>query len=146
VSEAEVARPFVIVLMGPRADKEVLQHTFRVLNHFGIPYRMADWEDNGLPNLLACADREGGVVVFGTGSAYTDEHYPLSADISLPVIKFVTGFPQDSGQMLTSTPLVMMTGFGIPGAVNAGLQATRILASNNAALRNLLKTKPYPGP
>lgn len=138
----------MIVVLGPGAQEEVLQHTFRVLNHFGIPFQVAHWNDSGLPALVEIhAARGPGAVVFGTAVPYTDEHSPLLPEgIFWPVIKVVTDSTLLSGQLLTGTEFVMMAGFGDNGAVNAGLQAARMLALSDPALRDLLKTKPYPGP
>jgi len=60
------------------------------------------------------------------------------------VIRVVTDSAPPPGRILTGTALVATVGFGVPGAVNAGLFAARILATSDAALRDLLTTKPYP--
>jgi hypothetical protein len=143
MSEAEASPPFVFVLKGPGASAEFLQHTFRALDHFGILYEEADWNAAGLAaRLQALAARGAFVVVFGTGVPYTDEHFACVPD-DVPIIKVVNA-PPDSGQFLTTTEFVTTAGFGVDGAVNAGLLAARILARGNEQLRTLLNTHPYP--
>ena len=119
----------------------IVDHTRSVLNHYRIHFTEISWCD--FPDLLASGGASGlRVVVLETGVAYTDEHLRLPEDVIVPVIRVVTDSAPLTGQILTGTPLM---GFGVPGAINAGLQAARILALNDHALRNLLQTKPYPG-
>jgi phosphoribosylcarboxyaminoimidazole (NCAIR) mutase len=138
--EPESVRTSVLVVLGPGADAAVVAHTLDVLTHFGITFQEADWRN--FPGLLAGAS-EPQVVVFATAFAYTDEHLALPEDVVIPVLRLLTDSVPPPAQVLTDTPYMATVGVGVPGAINAGLLAARILATNDAGLRDLLKTKPY---
>jgi phosphoribosylcarboxyaminoimidazole (NCAIR) mutase len=143
--EPDAGEPSVVVVLGPAAQMDVVDHMFRVLHHYGIPFRQFTWSDFADSN--AGSSTEPAVIIFATGVAYTDEHLRLLETVIAPVIRFVTDSePPKDTELVTSTALMASVGFGVPAAVNAGLQAARILATANAALRDLLKTKPYPPP
>jgi phosphoribosylcarboxyaminoimidazole (NCAIR) mutase len=145
VSEPESTLPPVAVVLGPGADETVVDHTRRVLNHFGIPFAQFDWREfEGL--LASWAADCLRVVVFATGVAYTDEHLRLPVSAIVPVLRIITDSAPPAGQVLTNTPLMATAGYGIPSAVNAGLSAARILTTNDDVLRDLLRMKPYPVP
>ncbi len=144
MSEPDVKRASAVIVLGPQAKDEVVEHTRRVLNHFGIHFKEVDW--CGLPDLLA-GDASGfGVIVFATGVLYTDEHIRLPEALNVPVIRVVTDSAPPTAQIVTGTELVATAGLGVTGAVNAGLQAARILALSDTVLRDLLKTKPFDEP
>ncbi len=145
MSDQEGERGRVVVVLGPGAHDEVVAHTHRVLNHYGIPFAEVGWLD--VPDLLTADGlREAGVVVFATGIAYTDEHLRLPEDVVVPVLRVITDPQPPPDQVLTGTALMGSVGFGEPGAINAGLLAARILAGSDPVLEELLETKPYPVP
>lgn len=133
----------VAVILGPGAPPETVEHTLRVLRHYGIPFRQVPWRDS--QDFLACEDALGvQVVVFETGIAYTDEHVWVPDDRIVPVLRVLTdSAPPPADLLLTTSAGVATLGYGIPGAVNAGLLAARMLAATDPVLRDLLKTKPY---
>jgi hypothetical protein len=135
-----------VIVLGPGAKAEVVAHTTQVLCHYGIPFQEFDWRD--FPGFLAGNPADLGVIVLMTGIAYTDEHVRLPDSVVIPVIRVVTDAspPEQPEQVLTATGLLATTGFGVAGAVNAGLSAARFLAVGDAALRERLKAQPYPPP
>jgi hypothetical protein len=141
VGEPEGTPTPVLLVLGPGAAAEVVAHTHAVLSHFGIVFREAGWHDcaslleGGVPGLQ--------VIVFATAVAYTDEHLALPVNVVAPVLRVLTDPAPPTGQVLSETSLMATVGFGIPGAVNAGLLAVQILATSDAALRDLLRTRPY---
>jgi phosphoribosylcarboxyaminoimidazole (NCAIR) mutase len=144
MSQPEARRASVVIVLGPGVQDEVVEHTRKVLNHYGILFQEVGWR--GLPDLLAGGARGLGVIVFATGVSYTDEHIRLPEEVIVPVIRVVTDSVPPPGQLLTGTALVASVGYGATGAVNAGIFAAQILAVSDNALRDLLKTKPYPVP
>jgi len=145
VSEPQSSLPAVVVVLGPRADEAVVDHTLRVLNHYGIPFTQVNWPD--FSNFLAssASDRLQ-VIVFETGVAYTDEHLGLTEDVVVPGLLVRTASGPSPGELPTSTQLLETMGYGVEGAVKAGLKAAVILATNDTALRDRIKTNPYPAP
>ena len=142
MGQPPAGRHSALVVRGPGAKRDVVDNTLRVLKHFGIPTTEVDWRD--LQELIADGTAVAcGVIVFETGAAYTDEHIGLPEDITAPVLRVVTDESPPSAKILTGTWLVGTVGFGVDGAVNAGLNAARILAVSDPELRDLLKTKPY---
>jgi hypothetical protein len=144
MDESAGGQASVVVVLGPGAHAEVVAHTKAVLNHFGIAFQEVGWSE--FPNLLAGGESGWQVVIFATGIAYTVEHIALPPDLPAPVFRVVTDPAPPPDQMLTDTGSIGTMGFGVPGAVNAGLMAARILATNDPALRDLLTTNPYPVP
>jgi phosphoribosylcarboxyaminoimidazole (NCAIR) mutase len=142
MDESEAGQARVVLVLGPGAHADVVARTRDVLNHFGIAFKEVDW--NQFPALIAGGEPGLQVVIFETGLAYTDEHLALPATLTLPVFRVVTDPEPPPEQLLEGAAQTAITGFGVAGAINAGVQAARILALNDAALRDLLKTKPYP--
>ena len=142
MSEPEVRRGSAAIVLGPGVQDEVVEHTRRVLNHYGILFTEVGW--SGFPDLLADTAHVPGVIVFATGVSYTDEHIRLPDDVIVPIIRVITDSAPPPDQILTSTALMASVGFGVTGAVNAGILAAQILAVGDPELRDLLKTKPYP--
>ena len=140
MNEPDEGQPSVVVVLGPRTQTNVVAHTLHVLNHYGIRFKELDWRE--FADFLAGSPTQLRVVIFETGFAYTDEHLRLLEDVIVPVLRVVTE-TEPSKQLLTDTALMASMGFGVPGAVNAGLLAARILATSDADLRDLLVTRPY---
>jgi hypothetical protein len=134
----------VVVVLGPGADETVVDHTRRVLNHYGIPFTQINWRE--FEGLLASGTTDGlQVVVFETGTAYTDEQFRPEA-VVVPVLLVRTAPAPSPGEALPTTPFIALMGYGVSGAIDAGEQAARILARNNTALSERLKRDRYPRP
>ena len=140
MDEPEATQATVAVVLAPRAAMDVVNECLRVLNHFGIPFTMSDWS-----TFDAAFERDAAtlrVILFATGIAYTDEHLRLPDSAIVPIFRFVTD-AEPPEKLLTETTLMASMGYGIPGAINAGHQAARILALSDATLRHRLETQPY---
>lgn len=135
-------QPFVAVVLDREPDRAVMEHAVAVLRGLHIPHetvtRTALDAGTGLSGYLAGAAGRGlAVVVIGTYYAYTEEQFPTTADLLIPVIKVVTGPPPPTVEQTTQT--IAITGYGPDGARNAGLLAARILAGNDPALAARLR-------
>lgn len=132
-------KPLVGVIMGSQSDWETLQHTAATLEQLGVPFETQVVSAHRTPDLLFeyCASaRERGirVIVAGAGGA---AHLPgmAASKTSLPVL----GVPVESkslkgldsllsiAQMPAGVPVGTLA-IGKPGAINAALLATAILA------------------
>jgi hypothetical protein len=145
MTEPEVRRASALVVVGPGAQDDVLNHTLRVLSHYEIPFEVVEW-DRLTDRLATGGPPRLGVIVFETAFAYTDEHLRLPEGVLAPVLRVITDSAPPPGQVLTETTFMATTGFGVAGAVNAGLLAARILALADDVLANLLATNPYQVP
>ncbi len=139
------------VVMGSQSDYETLEPAIEILKEFGVAHearvvsahRTPDW----LFEYAESAEARGlKVIIAGAGGA---AHLPgmLAAKCILPVL----GVPipatmlqgMDSLLSIVQMPKGIPVGtlaVGKPGAANAGLLAVEILATNDAALREKLKT------
>jgi phosphoribosylcarboxyaminoimidazole (NCAIR) mutase len=112
------------------------------LKRLQIPYeeRVFPPSGEGLSDYLEDANGRGvAVAIVGTYHAHTDEQVPSVPEALFPVIRFVTGpMPPTLGGMALN---VASTGFGVDGAVNAALQAARILALTDPALAERLRAR-----
>jgi phosphoribosylcarboxyaminoimidazole (NCAIR) mutase len=134
----------VLLVLGPDVHAEIVDEIRKVLYHFGINFKEGNW--NAGPDLLTTGSPGLQVVILATGLAYTDEHFALPADLTVPVIRVITDPDPPPEQILKATAFSAGVGFGVQGAVNAGLLAARIFALTDAGVRELLKTKPYQAP
>jgi 5-(carboxyamino)imidazole ribonucleotide mutase len=133
------------VIMGSKSDWETMKHTCEVLDQFEIVYEKQVVSAHRTPDLMfkyAKEARERGlkVIIAGAGGA---AHLPgmVAAQTTLPVI----GVPVQTQALKgvdSLLSIVQMPG-GVPvatvaigkaGAVNAGLLAAQILATNDAEL------------
>jgi 5-(carboxyamino)imidazole ribonucleotide mutase len=147
---AAATRPLVGVIMGSRSDRETMQPAIDLLVELGVPHearivsahRTPDWmfeyasaaESRGLRVLIAAA---GGAA-----------HLPgmTAAKTVLPVLGVPVAATALQGmdallsiaQMPRGVPVGTLA-IGRPGAVNAALLAVRILALEDAALRERLR-------
>ncbi len=131
----EPNQPFALVVLAKDADAKVMQYTIDTLSRLQIETEIVDLHDTGL-DLLAyiqsARSRGLGFVVFGTHYAYADEHCPTVAEASVPIVKVVTGpVPETSAQITLG---IASMGFGVDGAINAGLFAAKVLALADPAL------------
>jgi 5-(carboxyamino)imidazole ribonucleotide mutase len=139
------------VVMGSKSDYEVLEPAIEILAYFEIPYearivsahRTPDW----LFQYAEQAESRGlRVIIAGAGGA---AHLPgmLAAKTLVPVLGVPVPATMLNGidsllsivQMPKGVPVGTLA-IGKPGAANAGLFAAEILAANNAALREKLRT------
>ena len=140
-----MAEPVVGVIMGSRSDWETMQHACATLDELGVPYETRVVSAHRTPELMAeyasgAADRGLRVLIAGAGGA---AHLPgmTAAHTHLPVL----GVPIESHalQGMDSLLSIVQMPAGVPvgtlaigraGAVNAGLLAASILATNDEAL------------
>jgi len=137
--------------MGSRSDWETMRHAVETLDALGVPNETKVVSAHRTPDLLfeyaSTAQSRGlRVIIAGAGGA---AHLPgmISAKTILPVL----GVPVESKalqgidsllsivQMPAGVPVGTLA-IGKPGAVNAALLATAILATDNEELRHALET------
>src|SRR5262245_39332665 len=142
--------PLVAVIMGSTSDWETMRHAVEVLERFGVPYEKHVVSAHRTPVWMAefAAAAEGRgleVIIAGAGGA---AHLPgmTAAHTVLPVL----GVPVQSAalngldsllsiaQMPGGVPVGTLA-IGKPGATNAGLLATAILATSRPDLREALR-------
>ena len=139
------------IVMGSKSDWETMQHADEMLTAFGVPHESKVVSAHRTPDLMRDyamgAEARGlQVIIAGAGGA---AHLPgmIAAHTLLPVL----GVPVESHAlkgMDSLLSIVQMPG-GVPvgtmamgkaGAINAALLAVRILANNDAALREKLRS------
>jgi 5-(carboxyamino)imidazole ribonucleotide mutase len=141
--------PVVGVIMGSRNDFAVMSATVDVLREFGVAYEVKIVSAHRTPGLMfeyadAAADRGLRVIIAGAGGA---AHLPgmVAARTVVPVLGVpiaataLQGF--DSLLSIVQMPRGVPVGtlaIGATGAMNAGLLAVQILATNDAELRTKL--------
>ena len=138
------------IVMGSDSDLDIMQEAAAVLKKFQIPYEMTVASAHRSPqragDFAATALKRGmQVIIAGAGHA---AHLAgvLAAHTTLPVI----GVPIDSSclqgldallatvQMPPGIPVATMA-IGKPGARNAGILATQIIATSNSKLTGKLE-------
>jgi len=140
------------VIMGSKSDWETMKHACEVLDQFEIAYEKKVVSAHRTPDLMfsyAKEARERGlkVIIAGAGGA---AHLPgmVAANTILPVI----GVPVQSQALngLDSLLSIVQMPGGVPvatvaigkaGAVNAGLLAAQILATEDLALADKLEAR-----
>ncbi len=148
-ARAERGKALVGIIMGSKSDWETMRHAADILKELGVPYEARVVSAHRTPERLydyakSAADRGLKVIVAGAGGA---AHLPgmTAAMTSLPVL----GVPVESKAlkgMDSLLSIVQMPGgipvgtlaIGSPGAKNAGLLATSIVALNDPALTKRL--------
>ncbi len=142
--------PLVGIIMGSTSDWDTMRHAARILDELGVPHETKVVSAHRTPQRLydyaaAAAGRGLKVVIAGAGGA---AHLPgmAAAMTHLPVL----GVPVESKALKGVDSLysiVQMPGgipvgtlaIGKPGAINAGLLATAILATSDEALSQRLQ-------
>ncbi len=143
--------PLVAVIMGSRSDWETMRHAVETLDALGVPNETRVVSAHRTPDLLfeyagEAAARGVKVIIAGAGGA---AHLPgmVSAKTTLPVL----GVPVESKalkgidsllsivQMPAGVPVGTLA-IGKPGAINAALLATAILATSDESLSAALET------
>ena len=144
------AAPLVGVIMGSKSDWETMRHAVETLDALGVPNETKVVSAHRTPDLLfeyagSAQSRGLRVIIAGAGGA---AHLPgmVSAKTILPVL----GVPVESKalqgidsllsivQMPAGVPVGTLA-IGKPGAINAALLATAILATDNDDLRHALE-------
>lgn len=146
----ESKRPLVGVIMGSKTDWDTMRHAAEVLTQFEVPHECRIVSAHRTPALLteyaSTAEARGlKVIIAGAGGA---AHLPgmVAAQTLLPVL----GVPVESKALkgLDSLLSIVQMPSGVPvgtlaigraGAMNAGLMAISILATNWPALREQLR-------
>ena len=142
--------PLVGVIMGSKSDWETMRHAVETLDALGVPNETKVVSAHRTPDLLfeyagSAQSRGLRVIIAGAGGA---AHLPgmVSAKTILPVL----GVPVESKalqgidsllsivQMPAGVPVGTLA-IGKPGAINAALLATAILATDNDDLRHALE-------
>ena len=138
----------VAIIMGSQSDWPVMQHATTLLNEFGIAYDASVVSAHRTPERLYEFARQAedrySVIIAGAGGA---AHLPgmTAAMTSLPVIavpvnsKALKGV--DSLLSIVQMPkgvAVATQAIGEPGAYNAGLMASQILAISDPELKSQL--------
>jgi 5-(carboxyamino)imidazole ribonucleotide mutase len=143
-------KPLVGLIMGSRSDWETMSHAAQTLEQLGVPYERRVVSAHRTPDLLfeyaATAESRGlEVIIAGAGGA---AHLPgmTAAKTALPVL----GVPIESKAMkgadslfsIVQMPAGVPVGtlaIGRPGAINAALLATAIIANRHDEYREALR-------
>ena len=142
-------KPLVGIIMGSSSDWETMRHAADVLAALSVPFESRVISAHRTPDLLfeyaaSAAGRGLEVLIAGAGGA---AHLPgmAAAKTLLPVIgvpiqsKALNGLDSllSIAQMPAGVPVATVA-IGEPGARNAALLATAILAARHAPLRDAL--------
>lgn len=137
----------VLILMGSKSDRPIMQETEAVLETFGVPYKTMIRSAHRTPEATidAVKDAEAaGCAVFICAAGMAAH---LAGVVCSKTVKPVIGVPIAVGPLqgedaLHSTvmmpPGLPVATVGINGAKNAGLLAVQILATHDAALTRML--------
>ena len=137
------------ILMGSDSDLEVFAEAAKVLEEFGVSYKMTVASAHRSPALVhkqIKGAEEGGVKVFIAGAGGAAHLAGVVASLTtLPVIGLPTKAKSLDGlDSLLATvqmpPGVPVATVGINAGKNAGLLAVQILATSDKDLKNKLKT------
>jgi len=138
----------VLILMGSKSDRPIMQETETVLENFGVAYKTMIRSAHRTPEatIQAVQDAEAaGCKVFICAAGMAAH---LAGVVCSKTVKPVIGVPIASGPLqgedaLHSTvmmpPGLPVATVGINGSKNAGLLAVQILAQDNARLTTLLQ-------
>lgn len=146
---AKTSTPLVGVIMGSKSDWPTMKHAAEMLDQFAVPHESRVVSAHRTPKWLyeyaeTAVDRGLRVIIAGAGGA---AHLPgmIASLTTLPVL----GVPIQSKSLsgLDSLLSIVQMPGGVPvgtlaigdaGAKNAGLLAIRMLASDDATLRQKL--------
>ncbi len=141
--------PLVAVVMGSKSDWDVMRHATETLAQFGVPYEARVISAHRTPQVAmefaGSADSRGLHVIIAAAGGAAHLAGVLAANTLLPVL----GVPMKSDalngldsllstvQMPAGIPVGTLA-IGKPGAINAALFATAILANDDPSLRSKL--------
>ena len=143
-----MTKPVISIIMGSKSDWATMQKAAEVLDNFGVAYEKKVVSAHRTPDLMfkhAEEARSRGikVIIAGAGGA---AHLPgmVAAKTTLPVIGVPVKSRALSGvdslySIVQMPPGIPVATVAINGAQNAGLLAAKILATEDAALRERLK-------
>jgi len=138
----------VLILMGSKSDRPIMQKAEAVLDEFGVSYKTLIRSAHRTPEATEQAVRDAeaaGCKVFICAAGMAAH---LAGVVCSKTVKPVIGVPIASGPLqgedaLHSTvmmpPGLPVATVGINGARNAGLLAVQMLAQNDETLTQLLK-------
>jgi len=144
-------KPLVGIIMGSQSDWDTLVHAAKTLDNFHIPYEVEIISAHRTPDKLFdyanhAESRGIEIIIAGAGGA---AHLPgmTAAKTSLPVLGvpvFSKAFNgMDSLLSIVQMPKGIPVGtlaVGEPGAINAALLATAMLANKYPEIKSALKT------
>lgn len=131
------------IIMGSDSDLPVMQNAAKLLDDFGVEYELTIVSAHRTPDKLVnyaktAKDRGLKVIIAGAGGA---AHLPgmIAAMTSLPVIGVpvqtkALGGVDSLYSIVQMPPGIPVATVAINGALNAGLLAAKILATNNEEL------------
>src|SRR6266567_8259152 len=140
-----MSKPLVSIVMGSDSDFEIMREAAKALEGFGIPYEIDVTSAHRSPDRTAeyargAAGRGISVIIAGAGGA---AHLAgvIAAHTTLPVIGVPIPSTALNGidsllatvQMPAGIPVATVA-IGKPGATNAGVLATQILALGDPAI------------
>ncbi|MDR3764016.1 MAG: 5-(carboxyamino)imidazole ribonucleotide mutase [Acidobacteriota bacterium] len=142
-------KPLVSIVMGSDSDLEIMNEAAKSLESFDVPYEIDICSAHRSPARTSAFSREAAargvkVIIAGAGGA---AHLAgvIAAETTLPVIAVPIAATPLGGldallamvQMPAGIPVATVA-IGKPGATNAGILATQILATSDAALAQKL--------
>jgi phosphoribosylaminoimidazole carboxylase PurE protein len=144
LSKSEVA-----VVMGSKSDMPVMERTCRMLEHFGIGYRVLVLSAHRTPkktrDFARLAARRGTKVIIAGAGMAAHLAGAIASETVLPVIGVPLAGSDLSGvdalystvQMPSGIPVATVA-IGPPGATNAAVLAAEILALTDSGLKKKL--------
>ena len=141
------------IIMGSDSDLPVMSKAAEILDELQVPYELTIVSAHRTPDRLCeyakTAEEKGlSVIIAGAGYAirrfYQKPHYRTAAMTVLPVIGVpvqtkALGGVDSLYSIVQMPPGIPVATVAINGAQNAGLLAAKILATEDAALRERLK-------
>jgi len=137
-----VAEPLVGVIMGSRSDWDTMRHTAETLESLGVPFETRVLSAHRTPDELAeyaatAEDRGLEVIIAAAGGAAAHTTLPV---LGVPMESKLSGL--DSLLSMVQMPAGVPVGtlaVGKPGAVNAAILATSIVAGAHPEYRERLR-------
>ncbi|HLQ43645.1 MAG TPA: 5-(carboxyamino)imidazole ribonucleotide mutase [Planctomycetaceae bacterium] len=150
MTQTAAAPPLVGILMGSKSDWETMQHCSATLTQFGVSHESRVLSAHRTPDVTAdyakSAEARGLQVIIAAAGGAAHLAGVIAAHTLLPVIGVPMQSPALQGldsllsmvQMPGGIPVGTM-GIGKAGAINAALQAVRMLATTRPELREKLQ-------
>lgn len=143
---AKTTKPLVGILMGSKSDWETMAHTAKTLDNLGVPHEVRVLSAHRTPDqtveYAATAEDRGLEVIIAAAGGAAHLAGAVAAKTALPVL----GVPMESKSLKGLDSLLSMVqmpagvpvgtlAIGKPGAINAALFASAILAAKHPAIR-----------